>query len=251
MARPPLDPLPKDDEEVLVTAAVDGDSAALERLLTASYPRLYTLCRRICTSREQAEDATQNALVSIVRGLADFDRRARFSTWSHRIASNAAIDELRRARRTGVERPRSAAGGTRERSFDAEDPGYPTGERVAGSDPLPDPLDQTVRSETRRRLARELALVDERFRVPMVLRDVGQLDYDEISGLLDIPPGTVRSRISRGRAALRAALTGSDLDPSATHPTALSDPGPDRTGAGTPGGSGNPDPSSDVETERR
>lgn len=215
MPPPLLDTLSDDAEDALVAAAIGGDRAATERLLRSSYNRIYTVCRRICTNRQQAEDATQNALIAIVRGLPGFDRRSRFSTWTHRIASNAAIDELRRARRTRVEGLDPVDGYTTNESGSATrtETSELDSRRVAGSGTLPDPADRAVSTDVQERLAKELAQVEERFRVPMVLRDVAQLDYREISELLDIPPGTVRSRIARGRAALRAALAGTDLDP--------------------------------------
>lgn len=242
MSPPLLDPLSEDSEEALVTAAMAGDRDAMERLLGASYTRLYTLCRRICANREQAQDATQNALIAIVRGLPGFDRRARFSTWSHRIASNAAIDELRRARRARVDGLDTVHGdparGRRDPvSVETEEL---ASRRVAGSNPDPDPQDHVVATDLRRRLADELALIDDRFRIPMVLRDLAQLDYQEIGEMLDIPPGTVRSRISRGRASLRQVLRGTDLDPSARSDRGDDDPVEDRdTSAADPNTIGN------------
>lgn len=213
MGSPPPQHDPEDPDDELVRAAVAGDPNAIERLLRNDYSRLYTLCRRICSSREQAEDATQNTLIAIVRGLPAFDGRSRFSTWSHRIASNAAIDELRRARRRRVdalEHDPSSRHPTA--AVHLEDP--ETGSRAIGrTGPEPGPESLVVGAETRRRLSAALDRLDERYRVPMVLRDVAQFDYAEIAELLDLPPGTVRSRISRGRSALRDMLRGTDLYP--------------------------------------
>lgn len=198
----------------LVERAGRGDRGAVEQLLRDHYGRIYTLCRRICTSREQAEDATQNALVKIVRGLPAFDGRSKFSTWSYRIASNSAIDELRRSRRIHEHELRAE-----ERGPDGSER-LPTTGRRSGQGALTtthrqrSPEEHAVSGELGERLMAELSRLDERFRIPMVLRDVAQFDYDEIAELLAIPPGTVRSRISRGRAALKDALSGTDLDPS-------------------------------------
>jgi len=125
-----------------------------------------------------------------VRGLDRFDGRASFSTWSYRVATNACLDELRRRRR----RP---------------DPGLPEHEPIErGGRPH---LDQTVGD----RLALDDALATLRpdFRAAVVLRDVLGLDYAEIGEVLDIPPGTVRSRIARGRAALAEQLGGNQPSP--------------------------------------
>jgi len=141
------------------------------------------VCRRITGQDADAADAAQEALLAIVRGLPRFDGRSKFSTWAHRIAHNACIDELRRRGR----RP---------------DPGLPEHERRprgAGPD-----LDDTVAD----RLTTDdaLAALPEDFRSVVVLRDQLGLDYAEIAEVLGIPPGTVRSRIARGRAALARSL---------------------------------------------
>lgn len=196
-----------DPVAALVDSARNGDRAALEQLLKASYERIYTLCRRICHSREQAEDATQNALVAIVRGLDGFDGRSSFSTWSHRIATNSSLDELRRSVRH------------QSTSLDS-DPLIDDSEAVLFSarsglttNPAGDPDDHVIRSETREALSHALDSLDDRFRVPLVLCDVADYDYDEISRVLNIAPGTVRSRIHRGRRQLALILSGTDLDP--------------------------------------
>ena len=133
-----------------------------------------------------ALDATQEALIAIVRGLPRFDGRAAFSTWCYRVAVNACLDELRRRRR----RP---------------DPGLPEVEEEPSRSGQPG-VDTSVAD----RLAIDAALADlsPDFRAAVVLRDVCDLDYAEIAEVLDIPPGTVRSRIARGRAALAERLAG-------------------------------------------
>jgi RNA polymerase sigma-70 factor (ECF subfamily) len=141
------------------------------------------VCRRITGQDADAADAAQEALLAIVRGLPRFDGRSKFSTWAHRIAHNACIDELRRRGR----RP---------------DPGLPEHEVVVvGGAPA---MDQAVAD----RLSTDEALqtLPEDFRAVVVLRDQLGLDYAEIAEVLGIPPGTVRSRIARGRAALARSL---------------------------------------------
>ena len=119
----------------------------------------------------------------MVRGLDRFDERSSFKTWAYRVATNAALDELRRRRR----RP---------------EPGLPVAALSSlGTDPA---LDQGVAN--RIDLDAALACLPIEFRAPVVLRDLCTLSYDEIAGVLDIPPGTVRSRIARGRAALADLL---------------------------------------------
>jgi RNA polymerase sigma-70 factor, ECF subfamily len=166
-----------------VKAAQQGDRAALDALLRRHYDRIYALCRRMTGTDADAADAAQEALISIVRGLPRFDGRAAFGTWAHRIAANACIDELRRRTR----RP---------------DPGLPEIEHApAGGPPL---TDQSVTD--RIELDAALAALPRDFRLAVTLRDQLGLDYAEIAAVLEIPVGTVRSRISRGRAALAERL---------------------------------------------
>jgi RNA polymerase sigma-70 factor (ECF subfamily) len=167
-----------EDDSVLVARAVDGDRRALERLLDRHADRVHAVCRRIVAHPEDALDATQEAMIAIARGITRFDGRAAFSTWCYRIATNAALDELRRTRRRPV-----------PTHPDAPEP------VAAASDP-----DDIVAA----RLDVDAALqqVPEEFRAAVVLRHLCDLDYAEIAEVLEIPPGTVRSRISRGRAIL-------------------------------------------------
>ena len=134
----------------------------------------------------------------MVRGLDRFDERSSFKTWAYRVATNAALDELRRRRR----RP---------------EPGLPVAALTSrGTDAA---LDQGV--ATRLDVDAALARLPTEFRAPVVLRDLCTLSYDEIAEVLDIPPGTVRSRIARGRAALADMLRDDVL------------PGPSRARPGT------------------
>ena len=183
-----------------MAAAQAGDRDALEALLRRHHDRLAALCRRICGNDADAQDATQEALIAIVRGLPRFDGRAAFGTWSYRIATNACLDELRRRKR----RP---------------EPGLPDLERSTGHSGVHDgpPLDATVADQLV--LEAALATLPPDFRAAVVLRDLCRLDYAEISETLGIPPGTVRSRIARGRAALARTLAPGEPAPPLDRPT--------------------------------
>ena len=166
-------------------AAQEGDREALDALLRRHHDRIYAVCRRLAGNEADALDATQEAMIAIARGIRRFDGRAAFSTWAYRVATNACLDELRRRKRRAI-------------------PGLPE-EIAAGEvgstsaiaiDVVPD------------RLAIDAALAElpEEFRAAVVLRDLCDLDYAEIAETLGIPPGTVRSRIARGRALLARRL---------------------------------------------
>jgi RNA polymerase sigma-70 factor (ECF subfamily) len=174
---------PDDDE--LVRSAREGDRRALDDLLRRHQPRIHAVCRRLTGNDADALDATQEALLSVVRGLPRFDGRSAFATWTYRIATNAALDELRRRRR---------------RPADPLDTGHPAAEPVAPGPSVAQAVTDRLDVDA------ALAQVPVDFRVPVVLRDLCRLDYAEIAEVLDLPPGTVRSRIARGRAALAALL---------------------------------------------
>lgn len=190
-----------DDDRRLVAAAAAGDRRALDDLLRAHYDRIYAVCRRITGSDADAADAAQEALIKIVRSLPTFDGRAAFSTWAYRIATNASLDELRRRRR----RP----------ALERHDPG--DDHHTEQVDPDAGPRVEAIAD----RLAIDAALtqVPETFRVPLVLRDVGDLDYAEIATVLDVPVGTVKSRIARGRAVLVEILQAGNRDHADERPT--------------------------------
>ncbi len=170
---------PDPDSDELARRAAAGDRRALETLLDRHADRIHALCRRVVAHPEDALDATQEAMIAVARGISRFDGRSAFTTWLYRVATNAALDELRRRQRRPLP------------SESVEDTG------TAGIE------DAVV---TRLDVDAALATVPEDFRVAVVLRDLCDLDYDAIATVLDVPPGTVRSRIARGRAALEAAL---------------------------------------------
>ena len=183
------------DDVRLIAAAQNGDQRALDDLLRNHQGRIYSICRRLAGNDTDALDATQEAMIAVVKGLPRFDGRASFSTWSYRVATNACLDELRR-------RGRRADPGLPE--YEHADDAY-----VGGSVPR-DP-GETV--SARIDVDAGLALIPDEFRAAVVLRDMAGLDYAEIASVLDIAPGTVRSRIARGRARLADVLAGNQTDP--------------------------------------
>ena len=172
--------------------ARDGDRQAVEQLLRDNYDRVFAVCRRLTGNDADAADAAQEAMIALVRGLAKFDGRSRFSTWAYRVAVNASIDELRRrGRRPGLslDELASAPGGAL------------SGALLAGpGGGAPEATIDRVDIDT------ALLRVPVTFRAAVVLRDLCGLDYQEISEILSLPGGTVRSRIARGRSLLADLL---------------------------------------------
>ncbi len=200
------------DDASLVQRAQSGDRAAMDQLLRNHYDRVYAVCRRITGHDADAADAAQEALIAIVRSLDRFDGRSSVSTWIYRIATNASLDELRRRRRRPVaslDDP-SGRGTDGEHSSHGEHRGG--GASSAQSDPRA--AAQVEAIADRLELDEALAGLADDFRLPVILRDVGDLDYAEIADTLGIPIGTVKSRIARGRANLAQMLqTRNQSDP--------------------------------------
>ena len=178
-----------DPDAGLVHRAGQGDAEAVAALFTRHQKRLYNLAYRTLNHAEDAADATQEALLKISRGLARFRGQSKVSTWMTRIALHEACNIGRgRARRsrTAVEDPAAAD------------------RRPQGREPAPE--QRMADAEAEAAVAAALAEVPEAFRSALVLRDVEKLDYAAIADVLDVPVGTVRSRIFRGRLALRELL---------------------------------------------
>ncbi len=176
------------DDLDLVKAAQAGDQRALDALLRRHYDRAHAVCRRIAGSTRDADDAAQEAMIRVVRNIHRFDGRSAFSTWVYRIATNAALDELRKRKR----RPtlHSVSSTDTDRDDALHEP--------------PDELAHRTIEAVADRMAIDEALsgLPDDFKAAVVLRDVGDLDYAEIAETLDIPVGTVKSRIARGRSML-------------------------------------------------
>lgn len=173
---------------MLVAAAQGGDRNALDQLLRLHYERIHAVCRRVAGGTRDADDACQEALIKITRSLPRFDGRSSFATWAYRIATNAALDELRKRKRR---------------------PSLHLARESGESEPeVVDPIAEQRLEHVSDRLVLDDALddLDDNLRAAVVLRDVTGLDYREISEVLDIPIGTVKSRIARGRSALAKSI---------------------------------------------
>jgi RNA polymerase sigma-70 factor (ECF subfamily) len=176
---------PSDDRE-LVRRFLLGDARAFTTLVERHQARVYGLCLRVTGNPEDAADAAQEAFLSALRKLGQFRGDAAFTTWMHRVTVNACYDLLRkRSRQPSLHL-------VTDETFVPE-PGPPT----------PDHADEVAGT---RDAAAALALVPEEFRVALVLADVQDLPYEEIAKILDVPVGTVKSRVFRGRVALARAM---------------------------------------------
>lgn len=174
-----------DDE--LIRRFLTGDTDAFTQLVERHRQRVYNLCLRLLGDADDAADAAQDAFVSVLTKLDRFRGEAAFTTWLHRISVNACYDLTRRRRRQPM--LRLAGDG------DAAD-------EDAGP-PVPDPADELAGT---RDVVAALRVIPEEFRTAVVLADLQDLPYEEIAKVLDVPIGTVKSRVHRGRVALARAM---------------------------------------------
>lgn len=175
--------------EELVRAAAEGSEDAFAQLVRLHENKVYSLALRMCGRSEDAADVAQEAFLAAWRGLPAFRGEAGFSTWLYRLTTNAAIDHLRRARR--------------ERGTLSLDDGALGLDAVDGGEL---PQEHAERQELRSAVEQGLARLGADHRQVLVLRELRQLSYEEIARELDVDLGTVKSRISRARSALRKIL---------------------------------------------
>lgn len=178
-------------EQTWIEAARRGDAEAFEQLVLRYQKQVLALTRRMCRSAEDAEEAAQETFLAAWQGLPFFRGEASFSTWLYRLASNQCVDLLRREGRH-----REAAGPSlndEELNLDVPDTALT-------------PHEAAEHSELRAQIEAGLAALPTEYRQVLILREMHQRTYDEISDILSLDVGTVKSRINRGRKKLRNFL---------------------------------------------
>lgn len=173
----------------LARAAAKGDIDAFETLLGLYQNKVYGLALRMCGSEEDAWDVAQEAFLAAWRALPGFRGESGFSTWLYRLTANAAIDCLRREKKRRGEL--SIEGGELPLSLPDAGPG---------------PQEAAEGGELRAAVGAALARLTDQHRTVLILRELQELSYEEIAGALGLDLGTVKSRISRARKALRKIL---------------------------------------------
>lgn len=189
------------EDQRLVSGLQAGDEEAYERLIHRFQTPVYNLAYRLLNDTGDAGDVAQEVFLKIFRNVGSFRAESSLRTWVYRIAVNEAYN-----RRRWIFRHRRGETGIDENFEDSdvrERPLLDTGET---------PFDFTMNREAQILLEEGLMSLDPRFRTALVLREMEEMSYEEISAVLQVSLGTVKSRILRGREALRRYLT-TRLDP--------------------------------------
>jgi RNA polymerase sigma-70 factor (ECF subfamily) len=179
-----------DLDRTLVERCLRGDSAAWEDLVRQHSRRVYGLCYRFTGRDSEAQDLTQDVFLRVFRSLSTFrSNEGSFSTWLARLTRNLLIDHYRRTRN--------------ERITDSIEEQLP---RVEGSKTVARSDAAVAGREASELLQGALAKLSPELRETIILRDLQDMEYREISQILGIPEGTVKSRLNRGRAELARLL---------------------------------------------
>jgi len=181
------------DEKKLIKQSISGDVSSFEQLINQYQKMAYNVAYRIMGNEEDAKDMTQEALIKVYKKLKSFRMDASFSTWLYRIVMNTCKDELRKKKMKVVSIDQSFDTGDGEVQMDLED------EKLG-------PEDKLIQKETQTMVQEALNQLPEANRIVLVLRDIEGMSYDEISEVLQLPKGTVKSRINRGRQGLKEVI---------------------------------------------
>jgi RNA polymerase sigma-70 factor, ECF subfamily len=186
------------EEASIVAELKSGSEEAYDWLIARYHQPVYSLVYRILTDPSDAADTTQEVFLKVFRGMSRFNGQCSLKTWLYRIAIHEASNQRRWWFRHK----------SKETSMDAheDERGNSSGLCDTLADPGESPLEHLAHEEIRSRVERELQLVPEPYRTTVVLRDIEGLSYEEIAEVLQISLGTVKSRLIRGRDALKKRL---------------------------------------------
>lgn len=176
-----------------IKQVLKGDQNAYSDIVSSYQQSLYHVCYRILGNQQEAEDVAQEAFVRAYINLHTFDTKRKFSTWLYRIATNLCIDRLRK------KKP--------DYYLDADVPGTEglnMYSQIASGERLPE--EEIERMELKDRIHYEINRLPEKYRTVIILKYIEELPLQQISDILEIPLGTVKTRVHRGREALRKQL---------------------------------------------
>lgn len=187
------------DDALLVEQVRAGDMSAFSRLVARYQDRIVNTCWRISGNLDDAQDLAQEAFLRALESIGSFQQRAGFYTWLFRIAVNLAISHRRKSRRAVKLSLHGPDGQLRSEHQAARLVGRVTREGD-------NPSDKLASREAGRLMAESIEQLDDESRSVLVLREIEGFDYQQIAEILDLPIGTVKSRLHRARMELRGRL---------------------------------------------
>ena len=176
-----------------IKQVLKGDQNAYADIVNLYQHKLYQVCYRMLGNKQEAEDIAQEAFIRAYINLHSYDQKRKFSTWLYRIATNLCIDRIRK------KKP--------DYYLDAEvagTEGLDMYSQIAADEKLPE--EAVEQMELQDRIQYEISRLPDKYRSVIVLKYIEELSLQEISEILDMPLGTVKTRIHRGREALRKQL---------------------------------------------
>src|ERR1700688_2960313 len=191
------------EDAALVADLKAGSEEAFAQLIAQYHQPLYSLIARSLQDPADASDITQEVFIKVFRNIRGFHGESSLRTWLYRIALHEASNQRRwwsrhKHQEIGIDAPTESA--------DADAAGETFSLASTLADRSSSPFDRAVQAELRLRVEAALRQLPEAFRTVVVLREIEDLSYEEIAEILDANLGTVKSRLTRGRAALRALL---------------------------------------------
>lgn len=184
---------PNDKDLELVAKSLEGDSVAFGDLVTRYNARIFAVAFRILGDRAEAEDLTQDVFITLHKNLGQFRGDSKLSTWIYRVTKNRCLNRLKFLQRRHVGRHRDIADPVVESAISTRHASV-------------DPTDKISNEELRAVLEEHLLMLPEEQRVLVVLRDLEDQSYEEISTITELPLGTVKSRLHRARLALAKSV---------------------------------------------
>lgn len=186
-------------DESLVMQAKKGDERAMNTLITKYQNFVFNLAYRHLNDFDEAKECSQEIFISLFKGIRSFQMRSSFKTWLYRVAVNRAIHEYhRRKKHSKVLYLREVRNPGKNEISDQKEYDIPDRSHV--------PYNEMEKKERFEILQKAIAGIKDIYKTPLILRDLEGMSYEDISEVLEIDIGTVKSRISRGRESLRSIL---------------------------------------------
>ncbi|MBV6478144.1 MAG: ECF RNA polymerase sigma factor SigW [Ignavibacteria bacterium] len=182
----PINVKSRSEDNSLIDEALSGNQTSYEKLMKKYYQLIYNLVYRMISKKEDVEDLTQEAFIKAFNSLKNFDKQFSFSTWLFKIATNNAIDYLRKKKLSTFSIDKQIESDDSDFTFEIPD-----------SENKPDK--HIMDKEMRKILDEAIDSLPPKYKQVIVMRHKGELEYEEIAKELNLPLGTVKAHIFRGR----------------------------------------------------